>query len=241
MSPYDRWTPARVLSVAVAVREQDDSCLPHSGASVHSRRALSCGVVHSRLVCAGRAYHVLTRYNCSGDEWRAANVKPTAREVNFSFASFAWSRAQGAVVGLNATASQPAPAVISCGKVPASVVRAGVYCLAKFEAIHLLSSRSRHQQLSTPITTTLYQHTQQDLGHVATQPTLANSVSTNRAASTSKYPEAPHRQTNRPSTRTSTPQTYHQHVRRSCHRPDGKHYSQRAYFHRRGRLRRRRR
>jgi len=55
----------------------------------------------------------------------------TAREVEISFASFAWSRAQGAVIGPNSTASQPAPAVIRYGKVPASEVRAGVYCLAQ--------------------------------------------------------------------------------------------------------------
>jgi hypothetical protein len=156
----------------------------------------------------------------------------TVREVEISFASFAWSRAQGSLIGSNSTASQPAPAVITYGKVPASVVRARVHAWPKFEVIHLLSF---HLSSSTTVNSDHqppYQHTQQDLGHVATQPTLANFVSTNRAASTSKYPEAPHRQTNRPSTRTSTPQTYHQHVRRSCHRPDGKHYSQRAYFHR---------
>jgi len=51
----------------------------------------------------------------------SGKCESSTREVEISFASFAWSRAQGSVIGSNSPASQPAPAVISYGKVPASM------------------------------------------------------------------------------------------------------------------------
>ena len=135
----------------------------------------------------------------------------TAREVEISFASFAWSRAQGSLIGSNSTASQPAPAVITYGKVPASVVRAHVHAWPKFEVIHLLSFR-----LSS--STTVNSDHQPPLPTHSTG-SWARSYPTNsrqfrfhhRAASTSNpLRSTVHRQTNRPSTRTSTPQTHHQ-------------------------------
>ena len=83
-----------------------------------------------RVICSDGTIALATSGGCE-----------TAREVEISFASFAWSRAQGSLIGSNSTASQPAPAVISYGNVPASVARARVHAWPKFEVIHLLSFR----------------------------------------------------------------------------------------------------
>jgi hypothetical protein len=56
---------AHVRLIAIAVREQDDSCLPLSGASVHSRRNADDICAHRWVVCTARACHVLVVYDCS--------------------------------------------------------------------------------------------------------------------------------------------------------------------------------
>ena len=74
----------------------------------------------------------------------------------------------------------------------------------------------------------LYHHTQQDLGHVATQPTLANSVSTTGRPRQAIHSEAPFtgRPTGLPPGHPLPRPTINHHVRRSCHRPNGKHHPQ---------------
>lgn len=169
--------------------------VPRSDASIHSRRASrqACGVHPGADGVGGRWESVTDRgrvlFACAGDEWRTTHFATLrACEVEISFASCAVVACATAAdwtarASLEGKSRLAAPAVIAPRK-----ARVAVATWPKFERKPSPFLRSvinncqsdHHHPLPT-------QH--QDLGHVATQPTLANSVSTNRAASTSNHPK----------------------------------------------------